>query len=454
MWTPDYPFNITSGDVSLFFFAANSVTYKSVVNDPFFRSSTFQNQAPSNLPGRPLNFFKPYSPVQVMGCVDFYRLCRYSPGAPEGVNCTPSSGRHELLSAKSSLPLTQAQNVTLNRIFDMINNSDTYSSVYGTGTAALKASDAVLGLSSPGLQSSQWHVEVEGWFQTTLAKMQGYAVEYANHVSGVGRKSRLVFLDGVADNATWNAQCGSQRISSLGGHQTFSVFGLFFIFAFGAFFFLCSKISTWSDILRWIMNKIQGNQPSAPMTRKSLARLADGKFELQAMAMRNGNDVEVLQSVKAMPVYRPGSSMPRPRMDGEHVAYTPGPQPPSGTQPVNNAASSQLTSTTQVIANAQAVLTVTSASVTANASSTASQIQVSTGSTSPRQSTNSQPPDTTQANSSNLAAAPPEFPGVSVTDTSTSQPPSNNGSHSSNSALIGEAPSPGGKLTTSRSWPP
>jgi hypothetical protein len=52
------------------------------------------------------------------------------------------------------------------------------------GPGALWANNLVALNSSPGLPDNQWHIEVLGWFQTNLAKLQAYMVEFAS--SNVG----------------------------------------------------------------------------------------------------------------------------------------------------------------------------------------------------------------------------------------------------------------------------
>jgi hypothetical protein len=54
----------------------------------------------------------------------------------------------------------------------------------------LKASDQVLNFKCLGLPNNQWRKEVEGWFETSLAKIQVYAVEFSSNAAGLGPTDR------------------------------------------------------------------------------------------------------------------------------------------------------------------------------------------------------------------------------------------------------------------------
>lgn len=183
----------------------------------------------------------------------------------------------------------------------MLKNTDTYTSVYGTGSAALKASDTVLGILSSGLPSNQWEIEAEGWFQISLAKMQAYAVEYARNSERLKPYGILHFP--AANQTTrpiWHSQCFAQRIANPGQYQVFSFLGLMLLLVLGIFFLIAAQL-----VARFT-SKTSGAEYAA-----------DDKFELQRMAL----DSEMLSKGAEFPVYKPLSGpLPQAEFDQDGLA--------------------------------------------------------------------------------------------------------------------------------------
>ena len=273
-WNPIPTFSRNDSDVSLFFFTANSVLYHNSVSDPFFLAKYSVTEPTTSFDNSSV-FYQPTDQVSIMGCVDQYRFCNPTSGA-----CTIPSGQLALYDAIETLGLNVAQLVTAQRLIRIITNTDTYSSVYGSGPSALKASDKVLNFFSQGLPDNQWQIEVEGWIETSLAKMQAYTVEYAANTAITDPSESVGYP--LANNTTiaeWEAQCSQQKITNTGQYQTFSFFGIMFTASVGTTIIVASLIL--KPIVSW-RRKRNGGLGSSPY---ELAYIADGKFQLQRMAL-------------------------------------------------------------------------------------------------------------------------------------------------------------------------
>jgi hypothetical protein len=174
----------TDGDTSLFFFTTNSVYYTQQILDPIFLA-IYSDQVPIPSLSSVISAFLPYNPVSAIGCVDQYLIIN-----PNTKASTKPMNQIDLASAVQSLDLNVAQTITAQRIIQYLSNSDTYSSVFGSGAAALKASDHVLNFKCLSLPDDQWRTEVEGWFETSLAKIQAYAVEFPSATGDLRHTAR------------------------------------------------------------------------------------------------------------------------------------------------------------------------------------------------------------------------------------------------------------------------
>lgn len=236
--------------------------------------------------------------------------------------CTEPAGVSSLPSQLNRLDMNSQQFVTSQRILEMFKNTDTFSSVYGTGSAALRASDTVLGTLSTGLPANQWEIEAEGWFQISLAKMQAYAVEYASNSDRLGPYG-IVHFPGANDvtRPIWHSQCFSQRIANPGQYQVFSLLALMLLLVFGIFFFVAKEVV------------------ACFMDRDTRAEYtADDKFELQRMVLK----AEMLNKGSSFPKYKILSGpLPTARFqDDGSATYDPPPIPTaSPTSPVPASAS-------------------------------------------------------------------------------------------------------------------
>ena len=259
----------------MFLFAANTVEYLNPVDDPFFLA--LYNDTSPAFNGYEVNPYYAFHVVVPMGCVDRYRIVNKVHGRETGYIST-----NDLLSAIEDLELNDAQSVTAQRLYYAFMRSSTYYSIFDSATGALKASDTVIGYLSPGLPSNQWQTEVEGWFQTSLAKIQAYAVEYAANMATLGPFGTVSFPDESIGRRSWESQCKAQKINSVAGYQTFSLFGLVFTCVAGMVIIIVSLLL--KPGVSFVRRHFGGGLTKSKGER---ALVADGKFQLQRMVFQD-----------------------------------------------------------------------------------------------------------------------------------------------------------------------
>jgi len=258
----------------LFLFAANSVGYLNPVDDPFFLA--LYNDTIPAFGSYELNPYYAFHVVAPMGCVDRYRIVNKALGRETGYISTSN-----LLSAIENLELNDAQKVTAQRLYYAFTRSSTYYSIFDSAPGALKASDTIVGYLSPGLPNNQWQTEVEGWFQTSLAKLQAYTVAYAANTADLGPFGTVSFPDESIGQRSWESQCKAQKINSVAGYQTFSLFGLVFTFVVGAVVVLVSLL------LKRSVSFVRSRFGGLTRWKGERAFVADGKFQLQRMVFQD-----------------------------------------------------------------------------------------------------------------------------------------------------------------------
>jgi len=90
-----------------------------------------------------------------------------------------------LRTAAKLTDLNSYQLATADRLYNALVLTTTYATVYHLGSHAL-ARDRLADETGFSLRDNQWQIEVQGWFETGLAKLQAYVVEYATNVVDLG----------------------------------------------------------------------------------------------------------------------------------------------------------------------------------------------------------------------------------------------------------------------------
>jgi hypothetical protein len=256
----------------------------------------------ATVPGK-ITTYVPYDRVSVMGCVEQYTICK------DENHCTKLGGQEALGREILGLGLNAAQWVSAQRMIYMIAYANTYSSINGIGPDALRLWNEVYDLVAPMVPQNQWKIEVEGWFETTLAKWQAFMVEFAANTANLGESGYVGFpISNTTLDSSWRAQCRTQKISNLGNYQNVSIFGLSFTWAVGMFLV----------ILSWLLNQCVSRQRQWTGRRskpgpgaRHVAWNIDGKFQQHRVALRSAgyyelrggeNDVPYLEKEAALPL--------------------------------------------------------------------------------------------------------------------------------------------------------
>jgi hypothetical protein len=265
LWKPIPDFSRTDADISVHFLSHNDLAYLAPVYDPWFSANGTRNASLQGIIG-----YGPDRVINTMACADQYVFCN-----PSTASCTSPAGVHKLMDNMmwNSLGFSATQLFTANRILIALLQSNTYYTVSRLGTSALWANDMVVGTISYGLPETQWHTEVIGWFQTNLAMVQGYLVNFVSNPADLGPSG---FIQRSAGPDQQN-QCTNQLVQAAGEVQNFSVCGMMIIVCVSALLVL---LDCW---LERVVDFVEAFWGRDLITRK--ARQADNKLHLLRMAL-------------------------------------------------------------------------------------------------------------------------------------------------------------------------
>lgn len=225
-WLPVSALNVANADISVAFLAQNSVQYLSLVSDPWFSANQLFNYSS---PSDPLVLYGLDQEVNVMACIDQYQLCNPS-SSP--YTCTIVGSALDMQEGYLEIGLNDYQLSTALRLLYALRLTGTYVTVDSLGDTALFVRDHLSGITlGGGLPDNQWQIEVQGWFETSLAKLQSYVVEWAANLADLG-PSGYIIAPSPAGGAIGLASldmCSNQRIRNTGAYQSFSFLGLMIV---------------------------------------------------------------------------------------------------------------------------------------------------------------------------------------------------------------------------------
>lgn len=326
-WQPISELARDDADMTILFLSQNSVTYFGPVFDPFFLANGSNTEPLSDTQV----LYMPNAYVQTMICADQYTPCN-----PNSNTCTPAGGLKTLqqdVLVANTLGFNATQFATAKRIIDSISRAGTYNSVNGLGAAALFATNLLSQRVSVALPDNQWQIEVEGWFGTTLAKIQASLVSYAvngdscdlgpyiyvdSPYAGVSPTIKSPTQFDIDVNQAWQDQCRGQLVQVTGAVQNFSFLGIMIIAGVSVFLVLLGLV------LGPIADKVSQAGPAAT------ARQTDDKFHLQRMALGEPSapgNVWINRTFGVPVLEDGGETFQRPRIidedgDGRLVSYS------------------------------------------------------------------------------------------------------------------------------------
>lgn len=289
-WQALPEFRRQDGDTTLVAVSANSIQYTTQIYDPLFLATSPIDAGP----GSGLKtVYQPYYQLNIVGCVDQYTIC--NPRFES--RCTPVSGIIDLLNNfdltnnQDPLGLNDHQRATAFRIATMLQNTNTYSNVYATGDEALKASAKALNQLSLPLPYDQWILEVRGWFEIGLAKMQAYAVDYAaNTYQGDFGSIKIPQGIHAQFQSIFTEQCATQKIRSTNDIQNLSLTGIIIVAVAGGILWIIGLAFHPAIIPLWRKRVRKHFIPWTRNMKHERDYKADSKYHLYFMAVEDRNN--------------------------------------------------------------------------------------------------------------------------------------------------------------------
>jgi hypothetical protein len=305
VWEPIAPLQVGEGDVAAVVLTSNSIGFQAPVEDIWFAANT-----PVNLgAGLPVQYNADAN-MTVMGCVDKLRICNPSSNPS---TCTVLSGWLDLFNAYTSIGLNNYQLATAQRLIPRLADCSTFYAINGLGDNALLVRRNVFQNLCTGLPANQWQIEVQGWFETSLAKLQAYVVEYAANPTNLGPHATLFTPDPSGlptEQAAWWF-CNNQRIHNTGGYQSFYFLGIMVVVCLSVFIIALSL--SLEHIVAWLRRR-RWTDRGHGYDYRGLTWTADHKFQMLRAAYRGsgyGDGWEKLMD--DVPVAAPGLLFPGPR---------------------------------------------------------------------------------------------------------------------------------------------
>lgn len=256
--------------------AQNSVMYLSPVSDPWYSANQVFNDSS---PGDSITLYAPDQYVSVMACVDQHQICNPNTSP---YTCTIIGSAQDINQGYLEIGLNDYQMATALRLSYALRLTGTFDTIKLLGTTALLARDRLTDVTiGQGLPSNQWQIEVQGWFETSLAKLQSYVVEWAANLADLGPEGFVIAPNpagSAVDLAALN-MCSNQRVRNTGAYQSFSFLGLMIVICVGLTIMIVSL--TAESCVSYIRSKRQHSKHDY----REIARVGDRKLQLQRLAL-------------------------------------------------------------------------------------------------------------------------------------------------------------------------
>jgi hypothetical protein len=255
-----------TADGSLVFLSSNDILYWGEINDPWFSAHKFSKNVTNTGQKVSDGLFLRDDPVRVVGCLERYQIC--NPNLPRGSGCTHLTGIRPAYNEAGKLLQSKSQKDIFN--WSQRGLAVALRDLPGLlGSEALLASQTLTTSYQPHLPDNQWELEIENWFQGTLAAAQRGLVNLAG---GPVDPKRRKFCVGPS-NPSEQLACSTQKIRS-SACTSFSVLGLITLAS------LCGSIVLISFVLPQLTQEWNRKRNSY----KSLEWAANETLQLQRLA--------------------------------------------------------------------------------------------------------------------------------------------------------------------------
>lgn len=189
-------------------------------------------------------------------------------------------------------------------------------------TALFANSHIVAELVSTALPANQWQLEVLGWFQTSLARLQASVLEYV-YKADLDPALTVWGPYGLAPNPTqtigtikaYQDQCRSQLVQTAGEVQNFSFLGVMVIVCVSVILMLLNLLMP--SILKLVNRRKRWSSPA------HRARQSDDKLHLLRNAISSGGNAARWElGAWDVPIIRGNNAMFPPEMDGDLATFS------------------------------------------------------------------------------------------------------------------------------------
>ncbi|KAJ3566505.1 hypothetical protein NPX13_g7103 [Xylaria arbuscula] len=245
------------GDTTMIFLSGNGVPFGQLMDDGWYRATDFLTTISHSLASGAEKVYRPSVAASPMGCVEQWQWCNSA--YPRDTGCGPLAGQSDALyGAATPFNLTGE---------DLYPDRPLSSEALGTrliwpalltlgyptalpsllghlGSKSLASQSRLYSGVQWALPNNQWQLDVIQWWNTILASVQAsctlnHSLILSRSYNPLKRATRLFydpeFREYISPPLNEDEQklCNSQKIRS-STHSSFSLFGLYIIFIFGA----------------------------------------------------------------------------------------------------------------------------------------------------------------------------------------------------------------------------
>lgn len=227
-----------------------------------------------------------------MACTDQHQFCN-----PNNNQCTDLTHHG---ASYDNIGLNPVQHLIAGRLSLYLVFQSTFSSLSGRGSSALRAQEAVHDLQSGVLADDQWHIEVESWYATGLAKLQRTVLEFAAGASNITNGTYVQ----PPVNPLEQALCYSQMVPGASDAISFSIAGVAVVLIIGALLIITNLFL---DVLVGLYQR-KKNVGNA----RRLQWILDEKLQLQRLAYEEADMGEWSGGTSVVPVTLAGEKFGLP----------------------------------------------------------------------------------------------------------------------------------------------
>lgn len=171
--------------------------------------------------------YVPRRNVYLLACAEKWQVCNV-----RNSECTPWTTTLDLSDSdywNDELGLNPTQQATHTRLISALLESSMYKAVFSVPDSLLAIYSLITTTGSQALPNTHWRREVEGWFQSVLAKWQFLPTIFVNIPLDILRANDVAFRPAGDEGAEMGKQCHQQRITAPQAYQSYNLFALVFI---------------------------------------------------------------------------------------------------------------------------------------------------------------------------------------------------------------------------------